>query len=136
LQPRGVSTITNYQFDDGQLPNSQQLFYRLKMIDQDGRFSYSSIIRIKLTGQLNNRIISIAPNPFINGLTIQMQSAGNQNIQLQLLDMSGKLLKENRYPILPGTNQLYLQAGDLPKGMYLLKLLTANGVITEKVMKQ
>jgi len=50
--------------------------------------------------------------------------------------MSGKLLKETRYSILPGTNQLYLQAGDLPKGLYLLKLLTANGVITEKVMKQ
>ena len=136
LQPRGVSTITNYQFDDGQLPNSQQLFYRLKMIDQDGRFSYSSVIRIKLTGQLNNRIISIAPNPFINGLTIQMQSTGNQNIQLQLLDMSGKLLKENRYPILPGTNQLYLQAGDLPKGMYLLKLISTEKVFTERVVKQ
>jgi len=136
LQSGGVSFITNYKFDDVQLPNSQQLFYRLKMIDQDGRFSYSSIIRINLTGQLNKRVITIAPNPFINGLTIQIQSAGNQNIQLQLLDMSGKLLKETRYPILPGTNQLYLQAGDLPKGMYLLKLLTANGVITEKVMKQ
>jgi hypothetical protein len=65
-----------------------------------------------------------------------MQSAGNQNIQIQLLDMNGKLLKENRYTVLSGSNLLYLQAGDLPKGMYVLKLLTADGVITEKVTKQ
>jgi hypothetical protein len=133
---KGLTSITNYQYGDVQLPNSQQLFYRLKMMDKDGRFSYSNVIRLEQNGQLNNRIITIAPNPFINNIAIQMQSAGNQNIQLQLLDMNGKLLQENRYTVLPGSNLLYLQAGDLPKGMYVLKLLTTNGVITEKVMKQ
>ncbi len=136
LQARGLAPITNYQFDDVQLPNSQQLFYRLKMIDQDGRFSYSKVIRIKTNEQMNNRVISISPNPFVNDLTIQMQSSGNQNIELQLLDMSGKLLKYKRSTISTGLNQLYIKAGDLPTGMYVLKLLTTDGVITEKVMKQ
>ena len=136
LQARGFSTEGSYQYLDVQLPAGQEIFYRLKMTDHDGRFSYSKVIRVKLNGQLSNRIITITPNPFINNIGIQIQSAGNQNIQLQLLDMSGKLLKENRYAILPGINQLVMQTGDLPKGMYLLKILTSNKVITEKVLKQ
>ena len=136
LQSGGVTSVTNYRFDDLQFANNQQLFYRLKLIDLDGRFSYSNVISVKLNRQSNNRVITIAPNPFTSRLTIQIQSASNQNIRLQLLDMSGKLLKENRLPVLSGTNQLYLQAGDLPSGMYLLKLLTTDGVITEKVIKQ
>ena len=136
VQAKGLTSNTNYQSGDAFLPNSRQLFYRLKMIDLNGRFSYSNTIRLTLNGQSNNRIVTLAPNPFVNSLTIQMQSAGNQNIQLQLLDMNGKLIREKRYPVLPGMNQLYLPAGDLPKGMYLLKLLTTEGVVTEKVIKQ
>jgi Secretion system C-terminal sorting domain len=112
------------------------LFYRLKMVDKDGRFTYSNTIRLKLNGPLNNSIITIAPNPFANSLSIKLQASGNQNMQLQLLDINGKLLKHKQYNLIQGINQLYFPAGDLPKGVYLLKLITMQGVITEKVIKQ
>ena len=130
-----VSTSTNYQYNDLQLPIGGEIYYRLKMVDKDGRFKYSNIIRLKQSGQLNNRVVTIAPNPFINSFVIQIQSGGNQNIQVQLLDIGGKVLLSKKYVVNNGINQLYFQTGNLPGGMYLIKLITPETVITEKLIK-
>ncbi len=130
-----ASGAATYTLIDAQLPATAYVFYRLKMVDKDGRFNYSNVIRVSLASILNNRIITIAPNPFVNTLIIQYKSIIGQNMQIQLLDVLGKVVKSNRYSLLEGNNQLQFYAGDLPKGTYLLKMTTNTSIVTEKIIK-
>lgn len=132
----GGGIRTANQFTDLYLPSASAVYYRLKMVDKDGRFKHSSVIVLKPAGQLNNRVVSVFPNPFISRVAVQFQSEGNQNIYMQLTDMAGKILKANSYRVQSGVNQLQLDAGGLPAGMYLLKLITREGIITEKLIRK
>lgn len=65
-------------------------FYRLKMIDKDGRFSYSSILKINFAGEIP--FMEIYPNPATSLLNIKIASRKNEPIVLKVMDASGKLV--------------------------------------------
>ena len=64
LKPSG----TNYSFID-QHPLAGTDFYRLKMMDADGKFTYSKVVAIKMNSK--NVRLQIFPNPARNILNIQ-----------------------------------------------------------------
>ncbi|MBC7935339.1 MAG: hypothetical protein H7Y86_08305 [Rhizobacter sp.] len=57
------------------------LYYRLKMIDTDGRYSYSNIIQLRKDVVVDNRIISLAPNPSTSTLTMQYESTTPEKVE-------------------------------------------------------
>ena len=93
-------------------------FYRLKIVDTDGRFTYSPVIKISFESKNN---ISIFPNPANNVFVI---GGMNNLINLQLFDRAGKKVKL----FLPNAANRYSIAG-LPKGMYLLQLTKSHNSI-------
>ncbi len=93
--------------------------YRLKMIDLDGRFTYSKILFVKLS-TLEKMVVS---NPVFNTLNVQINLENNLVTTLSIYNNAGILIKKikansgsNSYPVL-----------DLPKGHYLLQLTNQNG---------
>jgi hypothetical protein len=132
---RRSTSMAAYNFDDKFLPAGEIIYYRLKLVDTDGRYKYSNTIPIRLTGILQNKIV-VSPNPFINRFTLQFQSLTNERIQWQLLDMSGRVIKQQFCQVSKGINQLYIDATNLPSGTYLLQLLTNGGLRSEKIIKQ
>lgn len=59
-----------YEFKDHNLftsGNSTATFYRLKMVDKDGRFEYSNVLKLENAA---SKKLSIYPNPVTNKLTI------------------------------------------------------------------
>ncbi len=131
----GSSAAAAYNFDDKFLPASEILYYRLKLVDANGRFKYSNIILLRLNSLLQNKIV-VFPNPFIDRFTLQYQSLMNERIQLQLIDISGRIIKQQFYQVSKGINQIYVEAGNLPSGTYLLKLLANGGLMSENIIKQ
>ena len=106
---------------------SNNTFYRLKMIDRDGKFSYSPIQNIKWQ-DLQNTKIAISPNPFKDHLQLNTQLKISQ---VQLIDNSGRVIATTRT-----LNNGRFNVPSVPVGMYLLRIYTNEGIITEKVMKQ
>ena len=105
-------------------PNFGKNFYRLKIVDTDGRFTYSPVIKISFESKNN---ISIFPNPANNVFVI---GGMNDLVNLQLFDRAGKKVKQ----FLPNAANRYSIAG-LPKGMYLLQLTKSdNSIQTQKLM--
>lgn len=100
-------------------------FYRVKQIDLDGRFTYSSVV--KLNNKFSNQL-SVYPNPVKDLLTI---TAGRDllNTTAQLLDKDGRLLQKLEINNLSFT----ITMTKYPAGVYFLRL--NNGVI-EKIVKQ
>lgn len=74
VQAVGNSTTPqNYQFEDFQV-NSGKVYYRLKQIDDDGQYSYSSVVLTDCkSSSLSNPLISIYPNPATDILTIDIK---------------------------------------------------------------
>ena len=124
LDAIGESTqLQRYSFVDRK-PLSGKAYYRLKMIDQDGSFSYSNILSVQ---GCNEKQLEIAPNPtngvvFING--------DIEQLKIELFDSNGAQFPANTQIINGG---LRLDLSDYPSGNYYLH---TNNDETYKIIKQ
>lgn len=84
-----VSTNTPqyYTFTDAQ--PSQLDYYRLKMVDKNGQFSYSKTISLARTERIK---VDIFPNPATHFVNINVAAEGSKNITIALLDVTGKVI--------------------------------------------
>ncbi|GAB2811849.1 T9SS type A sorting domain-containing protein [Ferruginibacter profundus] len=107
------------------LPRS---YYRLKMEDRDGSFTYSSTIL--LVQKDNSRQLQAYPNPVTDVLNI---SAPEKILRIVVTDINGRQLYETT------GNGLLLQKINiqfLPQGSYIVTVKTAADTNTFKVVKQ
>jgi hypothetical protein len=71
--------------------------------------------------------LTVYPNPAEQSFTVQASSP----IQLVLiLDLSGRI---SRKPSISNATSLSIETGDLPAGLYLVRVWTDHGVATEKI---
>ncbi len=116
----------NYSFTDNK-PIASRTYYRLKMMDTDGQFTYSNVIWINSIGASG---ISLYPNPVFQATTLNIgNNAGLIGTQAQLIDANGRVVKL----ITITHNQEQLDMTMLPAGLYILKLNDGSVV---KLMKQ
>ena len=121
-----------YQFIDNR-PEAGSNYYRLKVVDKDGRFTYSNTIVLNWTGGK----IALYPNPARDMVNITISGRQAQDIRIQLFTLSGQLLQEKvQNNVINATIPVYRQ--NIKTGMYLIKITdTRTGTVTtEKVMFQ
>ncbi len=119
------SNITNYSFIDKNLPNGAIVYYRLKMIDQDGKFKNSNIVSVKLKTNVSNAIVY--PNPTMGSLNIKLYDILTSNSTLQITDVTGRLVKQQT--INASMVNINVDVKGLPTGRYFIKISTYNQVI-------
>ncbi|MEO8962452.1 MAG: T9SS type A sorting domain-containing protein, partial [Ginsengibacter sp.] len=97
-------------------------YYRLKLVDADGRFTYSKIATVNNNSQFS---IRISPNPASNILFLQ--ATGNtEKVNYQIINIEGRKLKEAT--IVLGNNTLYpINISGLSKGNYMINIQTKTG---------
>jgi hypothetical protein len=108
--------------------------YRLKMVDIDGKFTYSKIV--VLGAAVEGLSIRVLPNPAHQPLTLMVGSPVVAGAMLMVTDISGKKLLEKRLTLQKGNNVLDpgILAG-LPQGMYLIGVATDKQQQTIKFVK-
>ncbi len=85
------------------------------------------------TSELEGKLdISIYPNPAKDQLTISMETIEVGNVQYQLTDISGRLVKQKN---MESTIEK-VDLSNLSKGNYLLYVLYGNEIHTEKILIQ
>jgi hypothetical protein len=109
----------NYNFIDADKFDGV-VYYRLKIIDNDGKFTNSNIV--KLTN-LDFQVSTIYPNPTKDNATLQISNRGLLNTEAKILDANGRMIKT--FAIKNTFEKVNMI--DLPSGLYLLKL--SNGEI-------
>ena len=112
----------NYSFTD-KTPLKATDYYRLKMLDKDGQYTYSPIRMINNSGTFS---INIYPNPAKDNLQIQIDSDRKTALQLQILSMDGKVILSNSVDAKEGSILLSINISALPKGSYFLKATTTD----------
>ncbi|MES2431004.1 MAG: T9SS type A sorting domain-containing protein [Bacteroidota bacterium] len=120
------TTGSNYSYTDN---NNSQLAttYRLKMIDKNGSFYYSTITAVNGTSAINE--FSIYPNPSIGNAKITLTGV-YASVKLQVIDNAGRTIKAME---LNRTNTV--QLNDLQRGVYLVRMVnnSTGEVITKKL---
>jgi hypothetical protein len=114
----------NYKLVDEQPLNGAN-YYRLKMIDIDGSFTFSSIKRVDFN---NVEQVSIFPNPASNELKISNVSGYDF---IQVMDASGRVVHQqkisgghvevNIQKLLPGNYLLRLTGNSIQKSLQFVK---------------
>lgn len=97
-------------------PEKGTNFYRLKMIDIGGRFTYSVIKRIDFNSQEQ---ILILPNPASDELKIRNAELYNF---LEVIDASGRTVMQQKI----SGSQKVIDVGKLATGFYILRLSGTN----------
>lgn len=140
LQYKDIGTVAaagdysgtlQYRYEDVQ-PLDKNNYYRLKMLDQDGKFTYSSVILLKRYG--TGSTLTVFPNPTTQSVQIMMSRASaNENITAQLVDMSGKVLQQKQI-VHNSTIRFDLDA--YVPGIYLIRVQVNGEQSVWRVIKQ
>jgi hypothetical protein len=125
LQAQNNSSNNYYSYNDLR-GTSNIYYYRLKMVEKDGAFKYSAIIRIN---SKQNNIISVYPNPAKETITISVSDTKLFKTDIKLTDMNGRLVKTVNLSNL----QQPVDIARLQPGTYIIQF--ADGSFT-KFVKQ
>jgi hypothetical protein len=114
--------VAEYQLYDSEIW-SGTTYYRLKMVDLDGSFSYSKIRRI--SGDKSSKAV-VFPNPIApeSGQKLRFDGVPSQIQKIEFVTISGSLAHKIDYP---DTNEVSVD--QLAKGLYVVKLIFQNGQI-------
>lgn len=107
-------------------------FYRVRNVDSDGKFKYSTIVRV--AGGTSTVVVRAFPLPAQNQLTLQHPALG-EGALISLSTTDGRVVKSLK----PGASSLQttLELSSLQKGLYLLRFTTQTGETqTLKITKQ
>lgn len=96
-------------------------YYRLKIFDNAGRFTYSQIRPVEF--KKGKEDLKIFPIPTSDVLNIMLPSSYVNNVTLQVYAIDGKFISAMK----PTVNNVQLNALALPAGTYILRILKTNG---------
>ena len=133
----GNSNIkTNYQYFDGISNTINVIYYRLRMVDNDGSFKLSNIISLKLKGLNNNGMLNVYPNPFTTDIKIEYNSQIKESATITLYAIDGKIVNQQFTELLMGNNIIPINnLSSIQKGNYLIEVKTASGKVIKKIVK-
>jgi hypothetical protein len=126
----------SYNFTDAQVANlsTSAVFYRLKQLDQDGKYTYSRIVRIGLnTGKTE---LLLYPNPVRDQLNLSIHVDQTVRAKWNLLDHGGRVTRTGSLVLLQGSNSTAIDVSGLPSGMYILDLRGEGLYRQLKVVKE
>ncbi len=137
----GTTTETSdYNFIDEPI-ESGLYSYRLKQIDFDGSFEYSSEVDVNFIFANDFRLSQNYPNPFNPNTTIEYQIPQSSFVTIKVYDALGKevvtLVNEEKPAGIHEINFSSvekLHATSLPSGLYLYKIKAGNFEQTRKML--
>ena len=108
-----ASAQDQYSFTDGLILD--KCFYRIKSVDYDGKYKYSSIVSFN-QGK-TSIVLKVFPIP-VQKETIIQHPVSINNSMISIASEDGKTIKEIR--IMPGTQQTSMNLSSLTSGLYFI----------------
>lgn len=73
------------------------------------------------------------PNPSNGNYTIELNAEKNETISISLFDINGKLISQNNWNVIQGTNTIHPTWNNLATGIYILKIASETGEMNVKL---
>lgn len=129
------NSIKQYSFADKNFPNANTIYYRLKQLDNDGKFSYSDVVSVSLTNITSYSLEQNYPNPFNPVTIISFAVPKTGNVKLTVYNALGQLVADILNEVKDaGIHKVEFNAGNLSSGLYYYKLEGESFVQARKMM--
>ena len=132
-------SLKSYHFrDDLKGITVKKIFYRIKQVDIDGKFSYSKIVTADLNASVSAIIARISPNPASGNFNIGLEGK-SKLMSLRIVDIWGRQIYKKSVAGLNNTTltlNTHVAGMDRP-GMYMVEMFYDDGSrIVRKILKK
>lgn len=124
-----ASNGSTYQYADVSKTVSTQ-FYRLRLVDNDGTFKYSSVVAVNGKASLS---LALFPNPVTNTIILSHPKA-IAGAAVKVVGIDGKILSTQK--VQTGATQTSIDATRLVKGNYVVSFVNDGVASTTQLVKQ
>jgi hypothetical protein len=130
------SATQNYSFVDViDVHGNGMLYYRIKLVDVNGKYQNSTVKLIRLGDVANVTQVITYPNPVVNELRVTIPSRWqNQRVKYEVYGIGGRLVKQLINESANQTEILNLQ--DCGPGMYVIRTSTLSEAQSQSVVKK
>ncbi len=121
------STETRYYtFTDSEI-KSGRIFYRLKQVDLDKKFTYSYIVTVHV-GDVTPLDVSfhVFPNPVAEKIFIASEGLTNEVMGVTLFDLAGKVIWQQEMMLAHANSQMEVDATNLKPGSYIVQVISGG----------
>jgi len=122
LVSKNTLQLNSYQYSTTSKGGTS--YYRLKMIDKDGQFTYSAIVKVEAPNKAG--AVSIYPNPATSTITINHPKATHQSA-IRIVNNSGKVVISKNG--LVNATSTVINVSTLSVGRYLVQFVNADGQV-------
>ena len=121
IKAAGFSSLTkNYSYEDKSPDNGSYVYYRLKQVDANGKYTFSTIIKLALG---TSTTMVAYPNPFNNDFTVSFSATKTASATLKLQSSTGQLLFLKTITVTKGNNSILVNnLPSLRQGIYYLSI--------------
>jgi hypothetical protein len=127
----------SYSFNDYAVMPGITSFYRIKLNDVDGKFTYSNVAVVFVKPN-NQNTISVLNNPVAgSNVNVLINATTEQNAELIILDMMGRKLLSKKIQLNKGGQVFIINDVVNIAGIYVVEVILQDGsVIQNKMLKQ
>lgn len=119
----GGTGSQDYQYTDNNPPISAGgvIYYRIREVDQDGRYSFSAVVSSR-QANAGNKLIILGNPVSSKNIELSLSSSRAGVAVVRLIDAHGRVLAIMKLPVIAGVNRMQLTSGTfLAKGIYFVE---------------
>lgn len=112
-------------------------YIRLSQVDFDGKYEVLKYLKINCNQDQGFELSEMYPNPTNGEVTVVVQSNQAQVIDLELIDVEGRVIYMSQQEIAKGTSFIKLSFEELAAGVYMMKIRSiSNEFDVKRFVKQ
>jgi hypothetical protein len=122
-----------YAQNDVAINGKTVIYYRLKQVDNNGTYTYSQMVTVKLATAGTG--FQVSPNPFVERLSIQFNAAQKATAVIRLVSLNGAQVLAKNQLLVKGNNTIEINGlTNLPAGSYVALLVVDGKVAATKTI--
>lgn len=115
-----------FSYDDANALLAGTSFYRIKMVDVDGRISYTTIVKVGAQAK-DMQLVGILPNPASNTAQLNITTSKKDKVELSVVSIEGKVMSKSTVQVQSGSSIVSLDVSSLSNGVYFVKGIFSDG---------
>ena len=124
-----------YSFVDKN-PLSGLNFYRLRVMDLDGKYNYSNIRNLIFDGASLPNLTKIIPNPFNTEIKVEFNLPVDGTVSINIIDALGKVVGNSVFEASKGQNTVTFNTENYSKGIYFVNFYAEGvNISSKKIVK-
>lgn len=129
---KSLNRVSNeYSLNDEKIVKGNRYYYRLKMMDVDGKFNYSNVVTINFMDK--EKWFAVYPSPVKDVLYIQNNTNASQNAEIVITEVNGKIVYKHNGSV---SGKLEIPVASWSAGTYVVKIKSNEAETTHRIVKQ